>query len=130
LRTLDVNNDLTSNPNNGLFSLSGTGVIKVASSSHSDPGAPIVFKGTILGWGTVTPNQREGFAEIEKFELYLGPSWNDEIFTAPNSGGLIGIRTSAWGSFLATGCVTFKDGRAPLILDRYIDFEMAPKNTP
>jgi hypothetical protein len=52
LRTLDVNNDLTSNPNNGLFSLSGTGVIKVASSSNSDPGAPIVFKGTILGWGT------------------------------------------------------------------------------
>jgi len=52
LRTLDVNNDLTSNPNNGLFSISGTGVIKVASSSHSNPGAPIVFAGTILGWGT------------------------------------------------------------------------------
>jgi hypothetical protein len=52
LRTLDVNHDLTSNPNNGLFSLSGTGVIKVASSSGKDPGAPIVFKGTILGWGT------------------------------------------------------------------------------
>jgi hypothetical protein len=52
LRTLDVNHDLTSNPNNGLFSLSGTGVIKVASSSHSNPGAPIVFSGTILGWGT------------------------------------------------------------------------------
>jgi hypothetical protein len=52
LRVLDVNKDLTSNPNNGLFSLSGTGVIKVASSSHSDPGAAIVFKGTILGWGT------------------------------------------------------------------------------
>jgi hypothetical protein len=52
LRTLDVNKDLTSNPNNGLFSLSGTGVIKVASSSNSDPGVPIVFKGTILGWGT------------------------------------------------------------------------------
>jgi hypothetical protein len=52
LRTLDVNNDLTSNPNNGLFSLSGTGVIKVASSGGSNPGAPIVFKGTILGWGT------------------------------------------------------------------------------
>jgi hypothetical protein len=52
LRVLDVNKDLTSNPNNGLFSLSGTGVIKVASSTHSNPGAPIVFSGTILGWGT------------------------------------------------------------------------------
>jgi hypothetical protein len=52
LRVLDVNKDLTSNPNNGLFSLSGTGVIKVASSKGSNPGAPIVFAGTILGWGT------------------------------------------------------------------------------
>ena len=52
LRVLDVNKDLTSNPNNGLFSLSGTGVIKVASSNYSNPGAPIVFSGTILGWGT------------------------------------------------------------------------------
>jgi hypothetical protein len=53
LRTLDVNHDLVSNPNNGLFSLSGTGVIKVASSTNRDPGvSPIVFKGTILGWGT------------------------------------------------------------------------------
>jgi len=52
LRTIDVNHDLTSNPNNGLFSLSGTGVIKVASSSNRNPGVPIVFKGTILGWGT------------------------------------------------------------------------------
>jgi hypothetical protein len=52
LRVLDVNKDLTSNPNNGLFSLSGTGVIKVASSKNSNPVAPIVFTGTILGWGT------------------------------------------------------------------------------
>jgi hypothetical protein len=52
LRTLDVNNDLTSNPNNGLFSISGTGVIKVASSTNRNPGVPIVFRGTILGWGT------------------------------------------------------------------------------
>ncbi len=75
------------------------------------------------------PNQREGFSEVEKLELYFGPSWDNAIFTALNNGGLIGIRTSAWGSFLATGRVVFKDGRPPLILHRYVDFEMAPKKT-
>jgi membrane protein implicated in regulation of membrane protease activity len=73
------------------------------------------------------PNQRENFTEVEKVELYLGPSWGDKTFTAPNNGGLIGIRTLAWGSFLAIGRVTFKDRREPLILRRYVDFEMAPK---
>ena len=72
-------------------------------------------------------NQRDGFSDVEKLELYFGPSWNDAVFTASNNGGLIGVRTSAWGSFLAVGRVTFKNGRAPLILHRYIDFEMALK---
>ena len=74
-----------------------------------------------------SPNQREGFSEIEKMELYLGPSWGTEPFTAPNNGGPIGIRTAAWGSFLAIGRITFRDGTAPLSLKRYVDFEMAPK---
>jgi hypothetical protein len=74
-----------------------------------------------------TPNQRDGFLEVEKLELCFGPAWGNEIFTAGNNGGLIGVRTSAWGSFLATGRVIFKDRRPPVILHRYIDFEMAPK---
>ena len=74
-----------------------------------------------------TPNQRDGFSEVEKLELCFGPAWGNKIFTAPNNGGLIGVRTSAWGSFLATGRVIFKDDRPPVILHRYIDFEMAPK---
>ena len=75
-----------------------------------------------------TPNQRDGFSEVEKLELCFGPAWGNQIFTAPNNGGLIGIRASAWGSFLATGRVIFKDQqRPPVILHRYIDFEMAPK---
>ena len=43
------------------------------------------------------------------------------------TGGLIGIRTAAWGSFLAIGRIAFRDGRTPLILQRFVDFEMAPK---
>lgn len=74
-----------------------------------------------------TPNKRDRFSEVEKLELCFGPAWGNEIFTASNNGGLIGIRTSAWGSFLATGRVIFKDHRPPVILHRYIDLEMAPK---
>lgn len=74
-----------------------------------------------------TPNQRDGFSEVEKLELCFGPAWGNQIFTARNNGGLIGVRTSAWGSFLATGRVIFKNHRPPVILHRYIDFEMAPK---
>jgi hypothetical protein len=80
---------------------------------------------------TVGPkaNQREAFIEIEKMELYLGPSWGHQVFTFHNNGGLIGIRTSAWGTFLAIARITFKDEeRLPVILHRYIDFEMAPKH--
>ncbi len=75
------------------------------------------------------PNQKEGFSEIEKLELYFGDSWGGQVFTCVNNGGPIGIRTSAWGSFLATGRVTFRadSGLDPLILNRYVDFEMAAK---
>jgi len=73
-------------------------------------------------------NQRVGFDEIELMELYLGPSWGHQVFKFHNNGGLIGVRTSAWGTFLATARISFKDeNRLPLILHRYIDFEMAPK---
>jgi len=72
LRTLDVNSDLTSNPNNGLFSLSGTGVIKVASSSNRNPGVPIVFKGTILGWGTHS-NHNGSITETTSQKVTVSP---------------------------------------------------------
>src|SRR5262249_32002912 len=52
--------------------------------------------------------------------------WGNEIFTIPNSGGLLGVRTHAWGTFLATCRLTFTDSaRPPIVLHRYIDFEMA-----
>jgi hypothetical protein len=75
---------------------------------------------------TGLPNQRDGFSEVKTLELYFGPTWNDAIFTSANNGGLLGVRTSAWAPFLATGRLTFNDSRTPpLILQRYIDFEMA-----
>lgn len=74
------------------------------------------------------PNQVTGFTEIDRAEFYFGPSWHDEVFVAHNVGGYIGVRTSAWGTFLASCRVTFKDpSTAPLVLHRYVDFEMRPR---
>jgi len=100
LRVLDVNKDLTSNPNNGLFSLSGTGVIKVASSSHSDPGAPIVFSGTILGWGT-HENFKGAVTETESQKVNVSQAEANRLATVcsiieSNSSGA-GICSCGWG---------------------------------
>jgi hypothetical protein len=70
-------------------------------------------------------NQVTAFTEIDKAEFFFGPSWGDRVFTARNDGGIIGFNTSAWGSFLATCRVEFNDGSPPVLLHRYIDFEMA-----
>lgn len=75
------------------------------------------------------PNQRDGFSEVKSLELYFGFTWNNAIFSAVNNGGPIGIRTSAWAPFLATGRVTFNNDWPPIILHRYIDFEMAQHKT-
>jgi hypothetical protein len=71
-------------------------------------------------------NQTTGFTEIEKAEFFFGVSWGNRIFTAVNDGGVVGVNTSAWGTFLATCRVIFNDGSAPVVLHRYVDFEMAP----
>jgi len=64
--------------------------------------------------------------EISKAEFHLGPSWPEKCFPVQNTGGLIGIRTRSWGTFLASCKLTFKDGSAPVMLFRYIDFYMDP----
>jgi|ERR1700736_309803 len=79
--------------------------------------------------GTSTPPKRK-FTEIEKAEFFFGESWGNEVFTAPNTGGVIGVRTHAWGTFLASCRITFKDAsKAPIILYRYVDFSMAPEQS-
>lgn len=70
-------------------------------------------------------NQTTAFDNIERAEFFFGPSWGDRIFTAQNNGGIVGVNTSAWGTFLATCQVIFRDGSDPVVLNRYIDFEMA-----
>jgi hypothetical protein len=64
-------------------------------------------------------------ADVKRAEFYFGPYWGERIFPAINDGDVIGVNTSAWGAFLATCLVTFVDDSDPVVLYRYIDFEMA-----
>jgi hypothetical protein len=69
---------------------------------------------------------KHNLAEVDKAEFYFGESWNDKTFEISNNGEVIGVRAHAYGTFLATCRVSFKDkNRAPVLLNRYIDFEMA-----
>jgi hypothetical protein len=78
--------------------------------------------------GTEGPPRRQ-FDEIAKAEFYFGESWGNEIFTVQNTGSVIGVRTHAWGTFLACCRLTFKDAkREPIILFRYVDFHMLQDN--
>jgi hypothetical protein len=70
-------------------------------------------------------DQVVGLTDVRRAEFYFGPSWGDRIFPAINDGGVIGVNTSAWGAFLATCLVTFTDDPNPVVIHRYIDFEMA-----
>jgi hypothetical protein len=74
-------------------------------------------------------NQITAFTEIDRAEFFFGPSWGNRILTARNGGGVIGLNTSAWGSFLATCRVVFNNGSPPVVIYRYVDFEMAGSHT-
>lgn len=74
--------------------------------------------------GTSGP-PRKHFEEIDKLEFFFGDSWSNQVFTVSNTGGVLGVRTEAWGTFLATCRVVFRESsRDPVILHRYIDFHM------
>lgn len=65
-----------------------------------------------------------GFADVAVAEFFLGPYWRNKLFPAVERDGVIGISTSAYGTFLCLCRVTFKDGKQ-IFLERYIDFEAA-----
>lgn len=63
-----------------------------------------------------------GLNDVAKAEFYLGPAWRNRVFACDNDGGYIGIKVSAYGTFMCLCRVTFTDG-STAVLDRYIDFE-------
>jgi hypothetical protein len=67
-----------------------------------------------------------GLSDVKKAEFYFGASWGHAVFPVENTGNnIIGVRTQAYGTFLATCRVTFSDSKQyQIIIYRYIDFEM------
>jgi len=76
-----------------------------------------------------TKPPKTGFDDVEKVEFYFGGSWGHRVFTVDTAQHeMLGVRTHAFGTFLATCRITFKDpNKDPEIVYRYIDFEMAAK---
>jgi hypothetical protein len=60
---------------------------------------------------------------VKKAEFFFGSFWGNNIFEGQHEGDVIGVRVSAYGSFLCTCLVTFEDNEQ-VSLYRYIDFEM------
>lgn len=70
-----------------------------------------------------------GLYDVQKAEFFLGQAWKNRVFTCVNdgSGSYIGVKVSAYGSFMCLCRVTFVDGES-IVLDRYIDFESHSTN--
>jgi hypothetical protein len=66
-------------------------------------------------------HKKKGFDEVVKAEFFFGKSWGNKIFQATRIGDLIGVRISAYGTFLCTCHVTFTD-QSKVTLYHYIDF--------
>lgn len=63
------------------------------------------------------------YSDVEKVEFFFGHYWGNKIYVGSKSGDYIGVRTSAYGPFLALCRISFKDGSA-VTINKYIDFEM------
>jgi hypothetical protein len=68
-------------------------------------------------------HQSTDLSIIQRAEFFFGRYWGNRVFPGQHVGGVIGVRTSAYGTFLCTCHVTFTDGEQ-ITLSRYIDFEM------
>ncbi len=78
--------------------------------------------------GTTTP-PRSKLSELKSAEFFFGDSWGNRTFAVQPDDGFFGVRTHAWGTFLASCRISFNDPTIePIILYRYIDFSMAEKS--
>ena len=68
-------------------------------------------------------HQSTDLSIVQRAEFFFGRYWGNRVFHGQQIGNVIGVRTSAYGTFLCTCHVTFTDGEK-ITLTRYIDFEM------
>ena len=62
-------------------------------------------------------HKEEPIEDVESAVFFFGRSWGNRIFEGTREGNVIGVSTSAYGSFLCTCLVKFTDG-TEVILDR------------
>lgn len=67
-------------------------------------------------------HQSEDLGEVDYAEFFFGRMWHNKVYKIKNNGDFVGLLVSAYGEFLCTCRVTFKDGYQAY-LQRYIDFE-------
>lgn len=60
---------------------------------------------------------------VKKAEFFFGRYWDNKVFDSDRVEGKVGIRTSAYGPFLAICQVHLNSGEK-VIVTRYVDFEM------
>ncbi len=68
-------------------------------------------------------HKSDDFSDVDSAEFFFGHYWGNRVFREANEGGPIGVSTAAYGPFLCTCRVHFRDGHTAL-MSRYIDFEM------
>jgi hypothetical protein len=68
-------------------------------------------------------HKSDDYRDIETAEFFFGHYWGNKIFEGSRLGKLIGVKTAAYGPFLCTCRIKFKDGESVMVY-RYIDFEM------
>jgi hypothetical protein len=68
-------------------------------------------------------HKSQEYGDVEKAEFFFGQYWKNKVYVGSKVGDLIGVKTSAYGPFLALCRITLKDGSS-IMLSKYIDFEM------
>ncbi|WP_428737230.1 pYEATS domain-containing protein [Sulfurimonas sp.] len=63
------------------------------------------------------------FTDIDKAKFFFGSYWGNKIYEGTKTEDYIGVRTSAYGPFLCTCKISFKNNES-ITISRYIDFEM------
>lgn len=68
-------------------------------------------------------HKSQDYKDVSKAEFFFGEYWGNKVYVGSSTGKYIGVRTSAYGPFLALCKITFKDGTS-ITISKYIDFEM------
>jgi hypothetical protein len=59
--------------------------------------------------------------DIERVEYFLGPSWNNRVFSSTEADQHFAVRVSAYGSFVCVCRIKFRNSDSQEIQYRYID---------